>query len=115
MTKLRKHLFLSMINNSGSSMVMDYLATSRSATCLRPSGEGEIIEGQFVVRPGLMPEPGALGVRRIWSERAEVFEDPSQYNWPEIKATWNELWELNSIGKSADASVGVEKSSPNVL
>jgi hypothetical protein len=115
MIKPKKHLFLTMINNSGSSMVMDYIAASRSATCLRQKGEDEIIEGQFVVKPGLMPEPGLLGVRRIWSEKAELFEDISQYNWPEIKKIWNELWELNSDGKQINGLIAVEKSSPNVF
>lgn len=121
------HLFLLVLNNSGSSALMKVIGRCARAVCfprvrdLVPTAQGEmgemIAEGQmlFGVGPGALgPQPGPLGVPRIFTEKAALFADPARYDWPEIRARWDAQWRRDPRAGAADA-VLVEKSPTNLL
>lgn len=122
----RCHLFLLVLNNSGSSALTKVLGRCRRAVVfprirdLVPQATGEmadmVAEGQFLFggQPPLGPQPGPLGVPRIFTERLAVFADPANYRWNEIRARWDDAWSRHPADSDPDA-VRIEKSPTNAL
>ena len=112
-----KFLFIICMNNSGSTLLERLLTKCQNAVGFLPRSEGpnEQVNGQRFVK-GLMPTPDRLKppCRRVWSEQAEVLADESRYEWPKIKAIWQEQWSRNPKFKTAKPRVLLEKSPPNI-
>jgi hypothetical protein len=104
-SKNLEHLYFFILcpNNSGSTLLVQLLGTSRNVSIL-PS------EGQWVVwreDPRAMPFPQG-NERRNWTVNEEKFADPSRYDWLRIKNIWRRWWDL-------EKPILVEKSPPMVV
>jgi hypothetical protein len=103
-----KFLFITSTNNSGSTPLVRFLEKCRNIISL--FGEGQYFAEIY------MPLPVNNDVGRVWTEKAEIFEDNNNYNWEMIKHTWYEIWKkdpqyINIIYNR----ILLEKSAPNVL
>jgi|SRR5215216_3798426 len=100
-----EHLYIFVLcpNNSGSTLLAQLLGTSPKVSIL-PT------EGQWIAHrlaPGAMPFPEGTE-RRNWTSNEKKFADPSNYDWPRIKAAWRQAWD-------PEKQVLVEKSPPMVI
>jgi hypothetical protein len=103
-----KFLFITSTNNSGSTVLLRFLEKCRNVLSLY--GEGQYFAEEY------LPVPVNFDVGRIWTEKAEVFADNNNYNWPEIKSTWESIWKKDAKYNNIIYNrVFVEKSAPNVL
>ena len=91
---MARYLFVSCMNNSGSTLLVRYLARCANSICMEREGQSYV--------PHAMPGVGRLGVQRIWSEAAKIFEDPASYDWFAVKAAWIREWSLDPKSKTAD-------------
>ena len=89
------YLFITLPNNSGSTLMFDLIATSPNVATLTKQS-GHTLEGHDVVRDH-MPHPGKLDDQpvRTFTEAADYFTNPSRYNWEEIKKGWHGLWDMS--------------------
>lgn len=106
-SRVKTHLFVVPINNSGSSYLSRALATCRAVIYLKS-------EGQHVVGwGGAVPKQRNLSL--IWGHSASGYEavlaDPANYDWPHIKRTWYAAARLHDPDA---ACVFLEKSPPHV-
>jgi len=77
-------LFILGLNNGGTTLLHQLLATSPWVAAL-PT------EGQFL--PSWKgPNPIRLGVKHIYTAKEAVFADPANYDWPAIKNDWYARW-----------------------
>jgi len=105
----KKHLFIVCPNQSGSSMIYRYLNKCRYASII--DGEGQLSWGSS--GPVNMVGPYK---DYYFSEYAEQFADTNNYNWVNIKTSWQNGWNKNvAQNKKQGVSVFVEKSPPNVF
>lgn len=103
-----KFLFIISTNNSGSTPLVRFLESCRNVISL--FGEGQYFVEEF------MPLPVNNDVGRIWTEKPEIFEDESNYNWKMIKNTWFEKWKKDpKFNNIIYNRIFLEKSAPNVL
>ena len=106
------HLFGICPNNSGSSFLMQALATSR-ATWNLPK-EGQAVLG---FRGPTSKAASVAGLPRtglFWAYRQQwmdVFTDPRHYDWPRIRKAWYFL----AYARNSGASVFYTKSPPHLL
>ncbi len=111
----RKHLFIVCMNNSGSTLLHNYLSKCalmvplpRLKKNIATSSEGHNHVGKS------MPHPRDYNMLGVWTERPQIISEPNKYNWPAIRNSWNKAWK--SSGKNiVDGSIFLEKSPPNVL
>lgn len=107
-----KNIFILCMNNSGSTLLQKILATSNvvlqfpEKNGIPTSSEGHNVAANY------MPHPREYGVLGIWTERPEIFQNSSLYNWPKIKESWTEEWKRSG---SLDGKLLLEKSSPNSI
>lgn len=97
------HLFLLIPNNSGSSLLHDLIATSRSVAVLPTEGQ---FHNNFVG-----PNPVELKVKHFFTEKEEVFKNKNNYEWSVIKSSWKSSWRKNNN----DAKIFLQKSPPDIL
>ncbi len=102
-----KHLFITVMNNSGSNVLKKYLD---KCTCIATLDS----EGHQLLDGSIAPIPWELGAGRIFSEKASLFEDTGCYNWQEIKRIWMTEWEKDSRF-SQGGVILLEKSPPNIF
>jgi hypothetical protein len=103
-----KFLFITSTNNSGSTVLVRFLENCRNIISL--FGEGQYSADEF------MPLPVENNVARVWTEKAEIFENNDNYNWEMIKNTWMEIWKKDpKYNETFYNRVFLEKSAPNVL
>ena len=112
-----KHLFISCMNNSGSTMLHEYLSKCALVVPL-PRRKGSLSsatssEGHVLARD-FMPSPQKLGVGAIWTEKKAFFENGSNYDWSSIRSVWNNAW-AKSDKWSDKGVILLEKSPPNVI
>jgi hypothetical protein len=105
------YLFIVCANNSGSTLLNRVLATSKNIVDLEYEGQ-EYID---VTGLNVMPLPWNLDCRRVWTERTEIFEDKSNYNWEIIRYIWTSYWKNNPKYHTANPRILLEKSPPNVV
>lgn len=96
------NLFLIVPNNSGSTLLHNLIATSKSVATLP-------IEGQFCNFAG--PDTENAGLIGIFSLKESLFRNEKNYNWFAIESAWNKLWRQDN----PNAIIYLEKSPPNVL
>lgn len=105
--RIKLHLFVVPINNSGSSYLTRALSTCRKAIFLR--AEGQHIKGWG----GPVPRDQRLSL--IWghsgSDYGSVLSNPDNYDWEHIKRTWYAAAHLRG---GDDSCVFLEKSPPHV-
>ena len=99
---MNKYLFLTIPNNSGSTVLYKLFRKCRKARLLSEEGH--------IVYSGSGPRPKRSGCSRIWTEMEHIFSNPERYNWKKIKERWADDWK-----NGKDGLVFVEKSPPNVL
>jgi hypothetical protein len=105
--RIKEHVFVVAINNSGSSYLTEVLSRCRRAIFLA-------VEGQFV--PGFAgPVPREERLGKVWGHRqadyVKVLANPDNYDWDRIKSAWYGA----AVMRDADqASVFIEKSPPNI-
>lgn len=104
-----KHLFVVAVNNSGSTLLNGALARCRNAVALPDEGQKAPNIEKY------MPTAPALGIRGIWTEARSILENPANYDWPAIRAIWNEQWRQHPNYATAQPRVLVEKTPANVL
>jgi hypothetical protein len=81
-------LFILALNNGGTTLLHQLLATSPWVAAL-PT------EGQFL--PSWRgPNPIRLGVKHIYTAKEAVFADPANYDWPAIKKDWYAKWDQHN-------------------
>jgi hypothetical protein len=95
------HLFVTIPNNSGSTLVLNMLSGAPGVSALP-------IEGQWL--SNAIPNPVALGCGRVYTVAADHFRNEALYNWKRIEVDWYLHW-----SKKPEAPVLVEKSPPNVI
>lgn len=100
-----KYLFVTIPNNSGSTMVYRWLGKKSSQTAWLKE------EGQSFFRKKSGPVAFHYKVQGIWTEKPDIFTNQELYKWNKIKEEWNKRWRKNNL----TAKVLVEKSPPNVL
>ena len=107
---MKKYLFITVPNNSGSSFIYKVVGNCKNAAALPGCLEGQHINGigKF------MPVPGHLRHNRMWTEIAKKLSDESRYDWDNIKKLWNKGWG-RVMEHKGDVDVLVEKSPPNVI
>ena len=107
------HLFGICPNNSGSTFLMQALATSR-ATWNLPR-EGQVVLGfRGPVSNKTASVPGLPRTGLLWACRQEwmdIFTDPRHYDWPRIRKAWRFL----AFARDPAASVFFTKSPPHLL
>lgn len=104
------------MNSSGSSVLARALEGCRRVVGFPAEGQTFFEDAVgFDRKKDAMPAPDCLGVSRIWTERAEVFEDPRNYDWKRIKDVWHREWAKHPNYLSVEENVFLEKSPPNVL
>lgn len=81
-----KHIFISCMNNSGSSLLYKILGNCSNVVKLE-------YEGQHYTK-NLMPSPkaGNKELKRFAIEFEEKYTNENNYNWPEIKKIWYNQW-----------------------
>lgn len=112
------HLFLLCMNNSWSTLLQEYLGTSKKIQLMSwgviPFSDKTNREWHFLAKK-FMPLPHDHWVVGIWTEKTNLFTDPKNYNWPKIKRKWNKKWNKNLSRILLHKSIFFEKSPPNVL
>ena len=107
------HLFGICPNNSGSTFLMQALATSRATWNLPKEGQlGLGFRGP--VSNKVASVPGLLRTDLLWACRQEwmdAFTDPRHYDWPRIRKAWHFL----AFARDSAASVFFTKSPPHLL
>ena len=99
---LPTHLFVLSPNNSGSTLLTQYIGRCSDVARL-PA------EGQFM-KCFRGPNPVSLGVKHLFTEKRAEFENPSSYDWDAIKEGWNRHWYASGV-----KSVNLEKSPTGIL
>lgn len=100
---MKKFLFITVANNSGSKLLVQLVAECKNVVALPREGE------RYVDIPSC--------ITRMWTqtkERAKM-EDESNYNFVHIKDEWHKLWKQSRHFNKANPRVFLEKSPPNVL
>lgn len=97
------HLFLLVPNNSGSSILHELIATSKSVAVLPTEGQ---FHHNFVG-----PDPIQLDVKHIFTEKESVFKNKKNYEWSVIKNSWATSWKKNN----QEAKVFLQKSPPDIV
>ncbi len=125
MTDRNKYLFITFPNNSGSSMILNYLSKCQNAITMDTYNK----EGQFYFiykspeehekDPKLALLDTPIGITKhsldcyYWTEKLEDFQNELKYNWPAIIDRWNECWHSN-MNYTESGNVLLEKSPTNL-
>ena len=102
MSFIMKHLFILSPNNSGSTLLHNFLSTSPNLAHL------DYKEGQDVSWYG--PHPLRRNASRLFTRIENELKDEKRYDWNKIKKGWNIIWEKNN----PNALVRLEKSPTNI-
>lgn len=98
-----KHLFITVINNAGSKLLVQLVGECQNAITLPKEGE----------RYAQME----ACVSRLWSQthQRDKMLNEDRYDFDLIKNEWGKLWAKSRHFKTANPKIFVEKSPPNVL
>lgn len=84
------HLFILAGNQSGSTLLHNLFAQCPSAVTLNPD-LSQTTEGFQWVKDS-MPNIELNDQSYVWTEMIESIQDPRNYNWDNVKKTWNDMW-----------------------
>ncbi len=109
-----QNLFILGMNDSGTTFLQNTL--SECVNCVsfqgkkRPNGmEGQGVSFWKKKQKGWYPRDLDQGITKLFSEKKEVWENPKNFNWKEIKGSWNEAWKQNPHWNKADPKILLEK------
>ena len=102
------HLFLLVPNDSGSTWLQNII--SQCANCISFS---EGLDGKGVCA-GTNAYPG-MSINKLFSENLELWSNPGNFYWSEIKSLWFEKWSENLNYQSADPRVYLEKTPMSIF
>lgn len=109
-----QHLFILGMNDSGTTFLQNVLSMCNNCVSFQGPKFRNGIEGQGVVdvlrRTGKhYPKDTANGVVKVFSEKKHIWQNPSSFNWGEIKTCWETAWKQNGHYNTANPRVLLEK------
>jgi hypothetical protein len=101
------HLFLSIANYSGSTLIHNLIAPSAATLARTPEDLEDVLEGNAVSSNNFMyKHPSQLYTRDVVLN----CRNPLVYDWPGIKRDWNEIW-----SKDTEAKVYLQKTPHDIF